>query len=67
MATTKARGDNRIREVTPEEGRELVDQAARKYLHMSGDEFLRRWDAGEFRDQDTPAVMRVASIRHLTD
>jgi hypothetical protein len=31
-----------------EEGREVFDEQARKELGISGDEFLRRWDAGEF-------------------
>lgn len=33
----------------------LFDQEARRIVGMSGDEFLERWDAGEFRDwEDTP-------------
>jgi hypothetical protein len=35
--------------VTPEEARTLFDQRARKLLHISGEEFLQRWDAGEYR------------------
>ncbi|MGH2561436.1 MAG: hypothetical protein ACRDJH_20420 [Thermomicrobiales bacterium] len=34
--------------VTPEEGRRLFDEAAREMVGMSGDEFIRRYDAGEF-------------------
>jgi hypothetical protein len=36
--------------VSPEEAAELFDQQARELVGMSGDEFLRRWDAGEFRE-----------------
>lgn len=35
--------------VTPEEARALFDRRARQLLHISGEEFLLRWDAGEFR------------------
>jgi hypothetical protein len=31
-----------------EEGMRLLDERARQYLNMSGEEFMRRWDAGEF-------------------
>ena len=35
--------------VTPEEARALFDRRARQLLHISGEEFLRRWDAGDYR------------------
>ncbi len=35
-------------EVTPEEGRRLFDDAARQVMGMSGEEFIRRWEAGEY-------------------
>ncbi len=59
--------ENQIREITKEEGRELFDRNARHYLGISGEEFLRRWDAGEYDDPDDrskngPEVMRVASL-----
>ena len=44
MAT---RTDNEIRELSPEEWDQLVDEKARKYLGMSGAEFERRLNAGE--------------------
>ena len=34
--------------LTPEEARELFDNRARMELGISGEEFLRRWDAGEY-------------------
>ncbi len=34
----------------PEEGRALFDREARLWLGLSGEEFLRRWDAGEYRN-----------------
>jgi len=36
--------------VTPDEGRRLFDQAARTWLGISGEEFIRRWEAGEYRE-----------------
>ncbi len=49
-------------EATPEEGRALLDRAAREALNMSGEEFLARWDAKEFEDNDDPAITRVAML-----
>lgn len=34
--------------VTPEGGRRLFDELARKVMGMSGEEFIRRWEAGEY-------------------
>ncbi len=34
--------------VSPEDGRQMFDQAAREWVGMSGEEFIRRWEAGEF-------------------
>ncbi len=49
-----------------DEARQAFETAAQRYLHMSGEEFLRKWDAGEFDDQDrNPAVMHVASLLPL--
>ena len=49
-------------EATPEEGRAMLDRAAREVLNMSGEEFLRRWDVGDFKDSDDPAITRVAML-----
>jgi hypothetical protein len=41
--------------LSPEEAYELFDRHARKHLGISGEEFLRRWDAGEIGPvPDTP-------------
>jgi hypothetical protein len=64
MATHRRR--SRLPEVqvlTPEEAKALFDRRARYYLHMSGEEFLRAWDAGEFDDDpDRPEVIRVVML-----
>jgi hypothetical protein len=49
-----------------EEGRAMFDRQAHELVHMSGDEFIQRWDAGEFRDiADTAGhrhILRLASL-----
>lgn len=47
--------------LTPEQGWEMFDQSARRDLGMSGEEFLRAWDAGEL-DPEIPEVMDMAFI-----
>ena len=50
-------------DVTPEEGRQILDRAARRRLGISGEEFLRRWDAGEYVEvADEPNLARVAIL-----
>ena len=50
-----------VAEATPEQGRAVLDRAARE-LNMSGEEFLRRWDARDFEDSDDPVITRVAML-----
>ena len=40
--------EGNFRYLEPEEARALFDQSARSLMQMSGEEFLRRLDAGEF-------------------
>jgi hypothetical protein len=43
---------------------DLFDQIARKNMGISGTEFLRRWDAGEFEGKnwdDVPGLAEVAT------
>jgi hypothetical protein len=62
MAT---RTDNEIRELDPEQWEQLVDEQARKYLGISGEEFERRLNAGEIDIDDSPDVTRVAMLLPL--
>jgi hypothetical protein len=51
------------RELTEEEGRRHFDEAARRELGISGEEFLRRWDAGEYQPiPDTPEGWKVGRL-----
>jgi hypothetical protein len=55
-----------VDELTKAEAWEIFDRQARRYLGMSGDEFLRAWDSGVFdQDPDNPEVMRVAMLLPL--
>lgn len=48
------------------EARELFDQEACRWLGISGDEFLRRWDAGQYQGrEDDPDVIGVAVLLDL--
>lgn len=40
-----------IKELTQEEARELFDRQARAWLGISGEEFIRRYDAGEITEE----------------
>lgn len=47
--------------ISREEGSQLLDRQARKYLGMSGSEFARRFQAGDL-PQDNPNVTRVSLL-----
>lgn len=54
------------RELTAEEARIIFDQEARRCPGLTGEEFIRAWDAGEFDDDpDRPEVMGVAMLLPL--
>ena len=62
MATRTRTQVPQVRELTEDESRDEFDRQARRRLHMSGEEFLRRWDAREFPDTEDPDVGWVASL-----
>jgi hypothetical protein len=52
-------------EVTPvdqEEGAAILDRAAQRLLHMSGDDFAARWENGDVEGMDHVAAMKVAML-----
>jgi hypothetical protein len=51
----------RSRELTREEGLTLIDERARRFLGMSGEEFRRRYEAGELAEDDDD-VQRLAML-----
>ena len=55
-----------IRFLTPEEAWASFDRAARRYLGLSGEEFITAWDAGRFDDDpDRPELIRVSLLRPI--
>ena len=53
----------KVVELNEEEGRKLFDEVARYWLDMSGEDFLKAWDAGEFAGrEDTTEVINVAIL-----
>jgi hypothetical protein len=48
--------------VTPEEARDIFDREAQSALGISGQDFIRRWDAGEFNEDTRTEVIRVSSL-----
>jgi hypothetical protein len=50
--------------------KEVFDSIANNTMHISGDEFIRRWNGGEFNDPSHPqlnAALLVVRYLHLTD
>ena len=66
MPGTKSEVEVEVVEVTREEGRAMLDQAAREALSIPGDEFLARWDAGGYEDADDQVVTRVVMLIPFT-
>jgi hypothetical protein len=58
----KKSSKNGFRVLSKQEGEKLLDRQARRYLRMSGKEFVRRWKAKKIKDPDRPEVMRVAFL-----
>lgn len=51
-----------VQELDAQEGRDLLDRQARRYLSMSGEEFARAWERGELDPDGDPNVARVAML-----
>jgi hypothetical protein len=55
--------DTYVDVLSAKEGRALFDRRARLELGISGDEFLRRWDAGLYRPvPDTPEGRKIGRL-----
>jgi hypothetical protein len=48
--------------VTRRQGRQMLDRQARKHFNMTGDEFARRYRAGEIEDPDRSEVITTAML-----
>lgn len=56
-----------VKELSREESWQMFDRQAQRYLGVSGEEFVRAWDAGEYGDPDDrsknpPEVMYLAML-----
>lgn len=51
--------ESRWEYLTPEEEFAMFDKVARRFMDMSGEEFLRRWKTGDFEDPDSFEVIFV--------
>ena len=49
-------------EISIEDGRRLLDEAARRTLNMTADEFIEAWDEGLFADPDSLRVQQVVAL-----
>jgi hypothetical protein len=59
---TRSRSAAEVKEATRDEGYAMLDRAAKECLNISGEEFLAKWDAGEYEDLDDPVITRVAML-----
>ena len=46
--------NGKIRICTPAQNRRLLDRLARRHYGISGEEFIRNWEARKFGDPDDP-------------
>ncbi len=60
--TLQESADSGYKYISREEGVQLLDEHARTYLGMSGEEFVRRYLAGEIEDPNRSEVTRVAML-----
>jgi hypothetical protein len=59
MAAAERQND---RELSNSEGLALLDRQTRKYLSLPAEEFIAKFDAGEFSDSDDLHVRRLAVL-----
>jgi hypothetical protein len=66
MASAPAPVDSDVRFLNEAESRAHFDRQARRLLGVSGEEFLRRYDAGEYAkpkdNRELRAVMKLAML-----
>ena len=47
----------------PDEARAMFDEVSQRITGLPGEEFLQRWEAGEFRDiEDTPEGRKISYL-----
>jgi len=67
MAVAPERETKPVRFLSQDEAHRFFDEQARRLLNISGDDFLRRYDAGEYDeildDPDHPEIMDLVMLR----
>lgn len=48
--------------VSKAEGREMLDRASRRWLNLSREEFIAKWDNGDYMDDERLGVQQVAML-----
>lgn len=51
-----------VEESSVEDGRKMLNEQTQDKLGLSRDEFLRRLDAGEYRDTEDESVLRLVML-----
>ena len=51
-----------VKELSEQEADELFDRICRREMGVTGAEFLRRWDAGDFADVDVDSVPGLTDV-----
>lgn len=51
-----------VQEITPAEGRKMLDDAARRSLNMSAEDFIAAWDEDRIPEPDSLRVQQVAML-----
>ncbi len=65
--STPVSTNDRIKVISQKEYREILDELARQYVNMSGDEFIEAWESGEFDNQrEFPGLMEMVMMIPLT-
>lgn len=63
MAFSPDQATSEIRYLDDEESPQLFDREARRLMNMTGEEFLRRYDAGEFEaEMDGPRHRQLVEM-----
>jgi hypothetical protein len=60
--STEIKKNGLVRALNSKQAKRLLDRQAKLYLNISGKEFIRRWDRGEYKRKDTPEIARVAMM-----
>ena len=62
-----ANGVPTVERISREEGKRLLDQQARRFLNMSGEQFVRDYRSGRIEHPHRLAVARVAILLPLVE